>query len=226
MVYLVEKRLRKLYGIFDNAMIAQQYVADNKLERDNFYFLTELGMDYVNRITYVDGKCVYNNVPFWTSDLSDILEHYDEHEVKSVLDGSGTKDPEVISKERFISEYNNMCNKIAKIDGRPGQIMYNIAVGNEFIALFREECILTDFDSVESSPDDMYVKLAGVIGMIQTGSFREARHALSKMLQTPGFTDAFLTEARITKYIDMLAAADVIDYATADEYAYTAHASK
>lgn len=222
MIYLVEKRFRKLYGVFDNISYAKEYLADNKLNINNFYILTEQGMKYVNRIAYIDGKCVYNNVEFWSQDLSDIVNNYENHTIESFLDASPTKGKEVITKARFISEYNNMLNKIHSIDGIPGEIEYNIGVGNEFIALFREECILTEFtkDS-DTTPMAISEKLYPVIGLIQTGSFREARLLLSQLIQKPGFLDDFLTLKRMNKYIEMLGAADAISYATSEDYFYT-----
>jgi hypothetical protein len=50
-----------------------------------------------------------------------------------------------------------------------------------------------------------------------TGSFREAKLTLKTMEN-----DAFLTKERMQKYEDMLDAADVITYATEEQYYYTA----
>lgn len=220
MIYLVEKKAWKMYGIFDNMFDATAFLQKNKLNKDSFFVLTEFGVKYVNRITYVDGKCVYNNKAFWTSDLSDIVKNYDKHDVKSFLDDSPTKGSEVITKERFISEYNNMMNKLNNIDGRSGQMAFNIMVGDEFISLFREECILTEFTTV--SPLQISDKLDPVISKVKTGSFREAKYKIKELMAQDGFMDEFLTAKRLQKYMDMMDAADIIEYATEEDFYYKA----
>lgn len=218
MIYLVEKKAWKMYGVYDNFFDAKAYIEKNKLNLDNFFVLTEFGVKYVNRITYVDGQCVYNNKKFWTGDLSDLFNNYENHSVKSFLDDSPIKGPEVITKERFISEYNNMMNKLNNIDGRPGQMAFNIMVGDEFISLFREECILTEFTTV--SPLQISDKLDPVISKVKTGSFREAKYKIKELMAQDGFMDEFLTAKRLQKYMDMLDAADIIEYATSEDFYY------
>lgn len=220
MIYLVEKKAWKMYGIFDNMFDATAFLQKNKLNKDSFFVLTEFGVKYVNRITYVDGKCVYNNKAFWTSDLSDIVKNYDKHDVKSFLDDSPTKGSEVITKERFISEYNNMMNKLNNIDGRSGQMAFNMMVGDEFISLFREECVLTEFTTV--SPLQISDKLDPVISKVKTGSFREAKYKIKELMAQDGFMDEFLTAKRLQKYMDMMDAADIIEYATEEDFYYKA----
>ena len=220
MIYLVEKKAWKMYGIFDNMFDATAFLQKNKLNKDSFFVLTEFGVKYVNRITYVDGKCVYNNKAFWTSDLSDIIKNYDKHVVKSFLDDSPSKGAEVITRDRFLSEYNNMLNKLNNIDGRSGQIDFNIKVGDEFISLFKEECILTEFTTV--SPLAISDKLDPVISKINTGSFREAKYKLKELMAQEGFIDEFLTVPRLQKYMDMMDAADIIEYATEEDFYYKA----
>ena len=88
-----------------------------------------------------------------------------------------------------------------------GEVEYNIQIGTEFISLFREECIFTELGGI--SPIEIGKKLIGAITFIQTGAFREARLVLATLER-----DAFLTDERIQKYSNMLAAADVITYAT------------
>ena len=53
--------------------------------------------------------------------------------------------------------------------------------------------------------------------LVLTGSFREAGYLFSQIAE-----DEFLTTERKQKYIDMLAAADVIEYATTGEFLFTA----
>ncbi len=108
-----------------------------------------------------------------------------------------------VTYDRYIDEFNNNINRLSVLDGRAGEVEYNITVGNEFISLFREECILTDFQTV--TPLDIAKKLLTVIALVQTGSFREAKIVLKTVEP-----DAFLTTERLKKYEDMLDAADAI----------------
>lgn len=175
-----------------------------------FYILQDVDMKYISRIVYVDGECVYNNKEFWSKTAEAILEEFDEHEV---LDFMGKS----VDRFRFITEYNSNASRISAIDGVAGEVDYNITVGNEFISLFREECIFTDFETV--TPLEIAQKLLTVISLVQTGSFREAKMVLKNIEP-----DAFLTEERIQKYEDMLDAADAITYATDEDFFYTADA--
>ena len=138
----------------------------------------------------------------------DILEDYDKHEV---LDFMGNP----VDKLRYEQEMNNNISRLTLIDGVAGEVDYNITIGNEFISLFREECIFTDFQTV--TPLEIAQKLMAVISLVQTGSFREAKLVL-KTIEN----DAFLTPERIQKYEDMLDSADAITYATPEEFFYTA----
>ena len=177
----------------------------------DYLILQEFDMKYVSRITYVDGKCVYNNREYWTKTAVEnplTLENYSEHEVFDFLGNPVTYD-------RYIDELNNNVNRLVVLDGLAGEVEYNITVGNEFIALFREECVKTDFKSI--TPLEIAQKLSSVIGLVQTGSFREAKQVLQTIEN-----DDFLTPERIQKYIAMMEAADVIEYATEEEFFYTA----
>ena len=168
-------------------------------------------MRVVSRVINVDGKCVYKNKDFWSQDftvLTDILEHYDEHTVTDIFG-------EAVEKSRFELEWYNNRDQLARIDGLAGEVEYNITVGNEFISLFREECVKTDFKGI--TPLEIGIKLAPVISLVQTGSFREAKQVLQTME-----TDSFLTEERMAKYIAMMDAADAIEYATEEDFFYTA----
>ncbi len=60
-------------------------------------------------------------------------------------------------------------------------------------------------------------KLAQAYTLVMTGSFREAKQIFMTIE-----TDPFLTAERKQKYIDMLDAADSIEYATSGEYLFTA----
>ena len=179
---------------------------------ENFYILQDVDMKYISRIVYVDGECVYNNKEFWAKNAEAILEEFDEHEV---LDFMGKS----VDRFRFITEYNSNASRISAIDGVAGEVDYNITVGNEFISLFREECIFTDFETV--TPLEIAQKLLTVISLVQTGSFREAKMVLKTVEP-----DAFLTTERLKKYEDMLDAADAITYATDEDFFYTADADE
>lgn len=177
--------------------------ADPNIEEKDLIISKELEMRVVSRVVNVDGKCVYKNKDFWSQDftvLTDILEHYDEHTITDIFG-------EPIDKSRFELEMYNNRDQLARIDGIAGEIEYNINVGSEFISLFREECIKTELEEV--TPLQIAAKTAQIIPMLQTGSFREAA-ALIDNLEP----DEFFTEERLAKYKEMLAAADVIEYAT------------
>lgn len=174
----------------------------------DFYILQDVDMKYISRIVYVDGECVYNNKDYWSKTAPTIIEEFNEHEV---LDFMGLP----VDYYRFVTEMNSNASRIAAIDGVAGEVEYNITVGNEFISLFREECIFTDFQTV--TPLEIAQKLMAVISLVQTGSFREAKLVL-KTIEN----DAFLTPERIQKYEDMLDSADAITYATPEEFFYTA----
>ena len=177
-------------------------------KEEDFYILQDVDMKYISRIVYVDDECVYNNKEFWAKNAEAILEEFDEHKV---LDFMGKP----VDRFRFITEYNSNASRISAIDGIAGEVDYNITIGNEFISLFREECIFTDFQTV--TPLEIAQKLMAVISLVQTGSFREAKLVL-KTIET----DAFLTEERLKKYEDMLDSADAITYATTEDFFYTA----
>ena len=108
---------------------------------------------------------------------------------------------------RYEVELNTNITRLNSIDGIAGEIEYNMTVGNELISLLREECIKTDLEEV--TPLQIAAKTAQIIPMLQTGSFREASQLIDTLEP-----DEFFTTERLTKYKDMLAAADVIEYAT------------
>lgn len=209
-IYAVDKSTNKLKYTADSLALMKQVISDAERQENEFYILGDIDMKFVSRITYVDSECVYNKKSFWFEAAKDILDNYEEHEV---LDFLG----QPVSKLRFDTEFNSNSSRIAAIDGLAGEIAYNIEVGNEFIALFREECVKTDFKGI--TPLEIGVKLAPVISLVQTGSFREAKQVLQSME-----TDPFLTEERMAKYIAMMDAADAIEYATEEDFYYTADA--
>ncbi len=211
MLYAIGKEDNKVHFICPNKQNLDIMLEQAHENINDYLILQEFDMRYISRITYVDGNCVYNNKEYWTKTAVQnpfTLENYSEHEVLDFLGNSVTYD-------RYIDELNNNVNRLAVLDGLAGEVEYNITVGNEFIALFREECVKTDFKSI--TPLEIAQKLSAVIGLVQTGSFREAKQVLQTIEN-----DDFLTPERIQKYIAMMEAADVIDYATDEDFYYTA----
>lgn len=211
MLYAVGKEDRRIHYTCPNKQNLDIMLANANDNISNYIILQEFDMRYISRITYVDGNCVYNNKEYWTKTAVEnplTLENYSEHEVLDFLGNPVTYD-------RYIDELNNNVNRLVVLDGLAGEVEYNITVGNEFIALFREECVKTDFKSI--TPLEIAQKLSSVIGLVQTGSFREAKQVLQTIEN-----DDFLTPERIQKYIAMMEAADVIEYATEEEFFYTA----
>lgn len=212
MYILIKRSDFSIYTTCDNyAFIKNIIAADPNIEEKDLIITKELEMHIVSRVVNVDGKCVYKNKDFWSQDftvLTDILEHYDEHTITDIFG-------ETVDKSRFELEWYNNRDQLARIDGLAGEVEYNINVGNEFISLFREECVKTDFKSI--TPLEIAQKLAPIISLVQTGSFREAKQVLQTIEN-----DDFLTPERIPKYIAMMEVADVIDYATDEDFYYTA----
>ena len=206
--YAVNKETNVLKYIAENLNDIKFIIKQDGANENDFFILKDIDMKYISRIVYVDGNCIYNNKDYWYKNARDILEDYDKHEV---LDFMGNP----VDKLRYEQEMNNNISRLTLIDGVAGEVDYNITIGNEFISLFREECIFTDFQTV--TPLEIAQKLMAVISLVQTGSFREA-----KMLLKTVETDAFLTEERLKKYEDMLDAADAITYATEEDFFYKA----
>lgn len=206
--YAINKETEKLSFVSGSLLLLKEAIkADGKTEQD-FIITEDIDMKYISRIVYVDGVCVYNNKDFWINTAPTLIENFDEHEVLDFMD-------KPVDLDRFKTEYNSNASRISNIDGVAGEVAYNITIGNEFISLFREECIFTDFETV--TPLEIAQKLLTVISLVQTGSFREAKMVLKSVEP-----DAFLTIERIQKYEDMLDSADAITYATPEEFFYTA----
>ena len=210
MIFIIKKSNWMMQGQFGNLKLAKDWLEKTGLNESDFYITQDFDMKYISRIVYVDGKCIYNNKQFWTTDVykDNILENYEEHEVEDFLG-------QPVDKYRFEVELNTNLTRLNSIDGLAGEINYNMDIGFEFIALFREECVKTDFKGI--TPLEIAQKLSPVIGLVQTGSFREAKVILQSIE-----TDEFLTEERLQKYIDMMDAADAIEYATKEDFYYTA----
>lgn len=209
MHYAVNKETNLVKYSADNLYLLQHIFELYQDDIKNYKILEDSGMKVVSRIVYVDGECVYNSKSFWLSDTpAQILENYSEHEVIDFLG-------KPVDELRFKIEKDNNQSRLAAIEDRAGEVCYNIEVGNEMIALFKEECILTDFQGI--TPIQIAAKLGNIFPLILTGSFREAK-TLFLALET----DPFITEERKQKYINMLDSADAIEYADESEFIFTA----
>lgn len=201
MHYAVNKETNLVKYSADNLYLLQHVFDLYKDDINNYKILEDSGMKIVSRIVYVDGECIYNSKSFWLSETpAQILENYSEHEVIDFLG-------KPVDELRFKIEKDNNQSRLAAIEDRAGEVCYNIEIGNELISLLREECIKTDLEEV--TPLQIAAKTAKIIPMLQTGSFREAGQLIDTLEP-----DEFFTVERLTKYKDMLAAADVIEYAT------------
>ena len=206
--YAVNKQTGMLTHNTSNLASLKTRMEELGENEQDFYILQDVDMKYISRIVYVDGECVYNNKDYWSKTAPTIIEEFNEHEV---LDFMGLP----VDYYRFVTEMNSNASRIAAIDGIAGEVEYNITVGNEFISLFREECVKTDFKTI--TPLQIAQKLSAVIGLVQTGSFREAKQVLQTIEN-----DDFLTPERVSKYIAMMESADAIEYATDEDFFYTA----
>ena len=216
MIYVLNKENFKFIGRFDNMKFAKEMLNKEGITEDECIFTEDIGMKYVSRIVEVDGKVIYMNKDWWSKEAPSIIEDYENHKVYDFIEVSKPEDKrKPVSLDRFKRELYQNIDRINAIDGVAGEVDYNISVGSDFISLFREECIFTDFQSV--TPLEIAQKLMAVISLVQTGSFREAKLVL-KTIEN----DAFLTPERIKKYEDMLDSADAITYATDEDFFYTA----
>lgn len=200
MIFVIKKSSWLLQGQFGNLKLAKDWIAQSTYKEEDFYITQDLNMKYISRIIYVDGECIYNNKDFWTILAPVLLDEYDKH---TVLDFMG----QPVDAYRYEVELNTNITRLTAIDGTAGEIEYNMTVGNELIALLREECINTALEEV--TPLQIAAKTAQIIPMLQTGSFREAGQLIDTLEP-----DEFFTVERLAKYKDMLAAADVIKYAS------------
>ena len=206
--YAVDKETHKVKVVADSLLLLKNAIHELGKEETDFLILQDVDMKYISRIVYVDEMCIYNNKDFWTVNAPYIIDTFNKHKVYDFMG-------KPVDLNRFKTEYNSNVSRISAIDGVAGEVDYNITIGNEFISLFREECIFTDFQEV--TPLEIAQKLLTVISLVQTGSFREAKLVLKQVKP-----DAFLTKERLKKYEDMLDAADAITYATKEDYFYSA----
>ena len=215
MYFLYSKNKNNIILTAEKVKIITDYLANNNLDINQYEILTRYDdmKNYISRIVYVekDGvkTCIYNNKNFWTTTVFDVLNDFENYKLYDFLDN------EVTNKKRLEIEADKNYTRVSAIDGLAGEVDYNITIGNEFISLFREECVKTDFKTI--TPLQIAQKLSAVIGLVQTGSFREAKQVLQTIEN-----DDFLTPERVSKYIAMMESADAIEYATPEEFFYTA----
>lgn len=196
--YAINKETEKLSFVSGSLLLLKEAIkADGKTEQD-FIITEDIDMKYISRIVYVDGVCVYNNKDFWINTAPTLIENFDEHEVLDFMD-------KPVDLDRFKTEYNSNASRISNIDGVAGEVDYNITIGNEFISLFREMCVITLFEEI--TPLQIAEKTANIIPLILTGSFKEAIVLIQHL-----DVDEFLTQERLNLFINMLKSADSIDY--------------
>ena len=211
MLYAIGKEDQKVHFVCPNKQNLDIMIEQAKANIKDYLILQEFCMKDASRITYVDGKCIYNNREYWTKTAVEnpiTQENFAEHEVLDFLGKPVTYD-------RYVDEFNSNLNRLLSINGLTGEVLYNIEVASEFISLFKEETVYTEF--VNITPDELMAKLAPVVTALTTGSFREAKHAIQAMEY-----DSFLTEERVAKYVAMMDAADAIEYAEPSEKVFTA----
>lgn len=222
MIYILDKQTFKFVGRYDSMKLAKECLAGIGKSVDDCIFTEETGVEYDSRVVMVDGEWVYKNKDFWYNKASDIVADYDNHTVYDILEVSKPEAERTkVELDRFKREMEYNIDRINAIDNnRSGQSKYNWEVAMDFIALFHEECILTNFtNESNTSPMIIFSKLVTPIIMLMAGAFREAWQYLYANKST--LIDDFLTEARIDKYIAMIKSADAIEYATDADYFYT-----
>lgn len=200
MIYLVKDSTTEIIGSFDTISLAKTYLTTHGITDHSDYIYTRRieDMSYISKICYVDDVCIYNNKDFWLNSSHDVSNDFDTH---TVIDMFG----EVVDKNRFDIEMNNNCLRLNNIYNTSDEVAYNIKIGFEFISLFRQECIGSDLGA--QSGLGIAQSTANVIPLVITGSFREACVLLSIIP-----IDDYFTTDKLTKYISMLTAADVIVY--------------
>lgn len=205
LIYAIDKETGLLKHVAANLCLLRETLARLGETEDTYHILGDISMQIVPRIVYVDGKCVYNNIDFWlkSTEPDEILEQYTNHEITDILGAS-------VDSLRFQTELNFNRTRMALIDGRSGEVAFNITVGNEMISLFREECLYAKFESGGALA--LADKLAAIFPLIMTGAFPFAQKRFSELEP-----DGFLTAERTAKYIAMLEAADSIEYVPDDE---------
>lgn len=200
MIYVIDKKLNAVKLTGYNLQTINAKI--NELGLTDCTILREMNdMNYVSRIYKVDDTVIYNNKTFWQTSAYEISNDFENHVVLDFMENQ-------VSKELFLNEYYTNATRIEKTkDGLASQIQYNRIIGGEFIDLFREECTCLTLSKYETSEAELLSKLSNVIPMLLTGTFRTANYFLNSIPR-----DLFLTDLRVNKYIQMLTAADAINY--------------
>jgi hypothetical protein len=200
MIFLLNTETNTMCGQFgSNQLINEYFISKGIVDTSKYIYLQKVEtMSYISRICYVDDVIIYNNKEFWTINALNIYNDFSNH---TVLDWKGNS----ITALNLYKEYSENCSRIQNIEDIADAVAYNIRIGNEFISLFREECVNGDLGPLNGL--DIATKTSNVIPLVMTGSFKEAAYVLANI--TP---DVFLTTELLTKYKNMLLSADVITY--------------
>lgn len=204
MIYLTKISTTTIIGCFDTIALAKSYLSDAGItDYSDYMFLRRIeDMTYISRICYVDNICIYNNKTFWMTQAhdvyTDLLSNAESH---TMIDFLGNQ----VDINRFWIEMNNNSQRLSNIYTSADEVYYNMTIGNEFISLFREECITSDLGN--QSALGIASATANVIPLVLTGSFKEAAYVILGIQQ-----DDFFTASRLQKYRNSLLSADVITY--------------
>lgn len=200
MIYLMQVSKSKIIGSFDTIDLAKRYLTSvGVIDQSDFTYLIRIeDMNYISRVCFVNDICVYNNYNFWTTSAYDVRDNYSKYIVRDSVGND-------ITEDRFNIEINANNLAMQMIYSVADQVTFNMHVGIGFISLFREECITSGLR--DESGLSIASAVSPIIPLIQTGALYEACQILSTLEP-----NTFLTVERIKKYIDMLTAADCIDY--------------
>lgn len=200
MIYALNESTGILMGVFDTLAMASEYITTKAdTSSFNYIFLEKVDqVKYISRVAFVDGSCIFNNKNFWTVGANAIFQDFENH---TVLDAFYVPVP----KDRFLIEWQNNSTRLSCIIDTPSEVAYNMQIGQEFIALFREKCIKEE--RADYSGLDIAIQMAGLIPLLQTGSFKEAIEFLAVFPRNTYFTDSVLNH-----YSALLVASDAITY--------------
>ena len=201
MLYAIGKEDYTVHFICPNKQNLDIMMNDSKKNIKDYLILEDFGMEFVSRICYVDGECIYCNREYWTKTAVEnplTSENYSEHEV---LDFTGNK----VSYDRYVDELNGNINRMSSLNGTAEKVRHNEKIGAEIVSILREECI--DMGHGDASPNSMLAKASSIILALYVGCFREVLPLMDALER-----DDFFTDERIEKYKAMITAADVIEY--------------
>lgn len=200
MIYLFNSTTNKILGQFSTIAIANDYLDSNgRIAGNEYTYLTRMDeMNNISRIVYVDGVCIYNNKAFWLYESNNIYIDYANHTVKDVLGND-------ITLFQFTQEMHDNIGRIQAVYDTASEVDYNIAIGFEFISLFREDCIVATVTGVTGL--EVASATSQLIPLIMAGMFKEAAMVIDSII-----TNTFLTTELLGKYKAMLISADIITY--------------